>query len=66
MNFAIFSENADRVELCLFDPAGDRELERVALPEHTNDIWHGYLPGVAPYQPSARVRSELSLILWQK
>jgi len=50
VNFALFSENADRVELCLFDPSGDRERERIALPEHTNDIWHGYLPGITPGQ----------------
>jgi len=49
-NFAIFSANADKVELCLFDKLGRRELERVALPERTDDIWHGYLPDVIPGQ----------------
>src|SRR5438067_4436970 len=43
-NFAIFSEAAELVELCLFD--GDREA-RVNLPEETGNVWHGYLPDVA-------------------
>ena len=46
-NFALFSAHAERVELCLFSPRG-RELERIALPEYTDEVWHGYLPGVAP------------------
>ncbi len=49
VNFAIFSENATRVELCLFDSADSRtESVRVVLPEQTDLIWHGYLPGVLP------------------
>jgi isoamylase len=47
-NFAIFSAHADRVELCLFDEKTGAETERVVLPEYTNEIWHGYLPGVGP------------------
>ncbi len=47
-NFALFSANATKVEVCLFDERGKRELERIALPEYTNQIWHGYLPGVGP------------------
>lgn len=47
-NFAIFSAHADRVELCLFDKKTGAETERVVLPEYTNEIWHGYLPGVGP------------------
>src|SRR5262249_49908777 len=43
-NFALFSEHAEKVELCLFDRQGRRELERVALPERTEDVWHGYIP----------------------
>jgi glycogen operon protein len=50
VNFALFSANATRVELCLFDPAGRREIERIALPEQTHEIWHGYLPEVRPGQ----------------
>ena len=49
-NFALFSANAQKVELCLFDGQGRRELERIALPERTEDVWHGYLPDVSPGQ----------------
>ena len=48
VNFALFSAHAEKVELCLFDPAGRRELERILLPEYTNQVWHGYLPDAAP------------------
>ena len=47
-NFAIFSEVADRIELCLFDENGKEE--RVDLPERNGLIWHGYLPRVGPGQ----------------
>ncbi|MDZ3837589.1 MAG: glycogen debranching protein GlgX [Rhodospirillales bacterium] len=50
VNFALFSENATKVELCLFDEKGKREIERVVLPEYTNEIWHGYLPDLRPNQ----------------
>ncbi len=64
VNFALFSANATKVELCLFDPSGRREIERVELPEFTHEVWHGYLPDVrpgqlygyrvhGPYEPSA-------------
>jgi isoamylase len=48
-NFALFSENATSVELCLFDADG-KETRRVTLPEQTDFIWHGYLPFVQPGQ----------------
>ena len=48
VNFALFSANATKVELCLFDDAGKRELERIELPEYTNEVWHGYLPDTRP------------------
>jgi glycogen operon protein len=48
INFAVFSANARRVDLCLFDPAGRREVTRLPLPEYTDEIWHGYLPGARP------------------
>ena len=48
VNFAVFSANADRIELCLFDPSGKRELQRIALTECTDEVWHGYLPDAAP------------------
>jgi glycogen operon protein len=51
VNFAIFSENATRVELCLFDTVDAAvESRRVALPESTDMVWHGYLPNVRPGQ----------------
>ncbi|MFL5043228.1 MAG: glycogen debranching enzyme GlgX, partial [Xanthobacteraceae bacterium] len=49
-NFALFSAHAKKVELCLFDPQGRRELERIALPERTDDIWHGHVPDASPGQ----------------
>ncbi len=48
INFAVFSANAHRIDLCLFDPAGRREVTRLTLPECTDEIWHGYLPGARP------------------
>lgn len=48
VNFALFSEHAEKVELCLFDESGKNELERIELPCLTNQIWNGYLPGCAP------------------
>ncbi len=49
-NFALFSENATRVELCLFDDAGEVETHRLDLPAMEGGIWHGYLPGIGPGQ----------------
>jgi glycogen operon protein len=49
LNVAVFSEAAERVELCLFDGQG-RETDRLALPDRTGDMWHGYVTGVAPGQ----------------
>ncbi len=51
VNFAVFSEHATRVELCLFD-SPDAEVESVTIPlqEHTDMVWHGYLPDVLPGQ----------------
>jgi glycogen operon protein len=48
VNFALFSANAEKVELCIFDARGRRELARVALPEYTDEVWHGYLPEARP------------------
>jgi isoamylase len=48
VNFAVFSANATKVEVCLFDPSGARETGRIELPEYTNEIWHGYLPDIGP------------------
>ncbi|KJS37294.1 MAG: glycogen debranching protein [Rhodospirillaceae bacterium BRH_c57] len=48
VNFALFSANATRVELCLFDLEGRKELERIDLPEYTDEVWHGYLSDARP------------------
>ncbi|SDT59186.1 glycogen debranching protein GlgX [Bradyrhizobium canariense] len=61
-NFAVFSANATKVEVCLFD--GDRETHRLELPEYTDQVFHGFIPDVGPgtfygyrvygsYQPDA-------------
>jgi len=64
VNFAVFSAHAERVELCLFDPTGRREVARLELPDCTDEVWNGYLPEArpgllygyrvyGPYQPEA-------------
>lgn len=51
VNFALYSENAEKVELCLFDsPEDEKETHRITLPETTDRIWHGYLPDLLPGQ----------------
>src|SRR5690349_24241913 len=48
VNFALFSAHATKVELCLFDARGEQEIERIPLPEYTDEVWHGYLPDARP------------------
>jgi len=48
VNFALFTAHATKVELCLFDDAGQKELDRIELPEYTDEVWHGYLPSAKP------------------
>ncbi len=71
-NFAIFSEVADRIELCLFDDSGVES--RVQLPERNGLVWHGYLPRVGPgqrygyrvygpFEPSAGLRCNPAKLL---
>ena len=48
VNFALFSANATKVELCLFERDGRRELQRIELPEYTDEVWHGYLADARP------------------
>ena len=48
VNFSIFSEHAVKVELCIFDAVGKREIHRLTLPEQTDQVWHGYLPEARP------------------
>jgi glycogen operon protein len=67
VNFAVFSTHAARMQLCLFDAGGRREIARLDLPEHNEGIWHGYLakaqPGLVygfrahgPYDPQNGMR----------
>lgn len=48
VNFAVFSAHAERMDLCIFDDSGKREIARYTLPEYTNEVWHGYLPYASP------------------
>ena len=48
VNFSLFSANATKVELCLFDNDGETEIERIELPEYTDEVWHGFLPDARP------------------
>jgi glycogen operon protein len=50
VNFALYSEHAEKVELCLFDSSGKRETLRVQIREQTDMVWHGYLPELRPGQ----------------
>jgi len=51
VNFALFSEHATKVELCLFDSAeSQKEAHRIAVTEHTDQVWHAYLPDAVPGQ----------------
>ncbi len=49
VNFALYSENATAVELCLFSPEGEQQ-DTIQLKETTAFVWHGYLPGISPGQ----------------
>ena len=49
-NFALFSEHATRVELCLFDETGATQMHKLDLPKMEGGIWFGYLPGIGPGQ----------------
>jgi glycogen operon protein len=48
VNFAIFSEHGEKVELCLFDATGKSEIQRVELGERSDFVWHCYLPELRP------------------
>ena len=68
INFAVFSAHARQVELCIFDQTARRETARFRLPECTDEVWHGYLPGArigliygyrayGPYNPQEGIAS---------
>jgi glycogen operon protein len=74
VNFALFSESAERVELCLFDASGRNEIARLTLREQTDQVFHGYLPQArpgqlygyrvhGPYRPSAGQRFNANKLL---
>jgi glycogen operon protein len=48
VNFSLFSAHAERVELCLFDPTGRHEIQRITVRERTDGNWHAYLPEARP------------------
>jgi isoamylase len=50
VNFSLFSANATKVELCLFDASGRTELQRIELPEYTDQFFHGWVGGLGPGQ----------------
>ena len=51
VNFALFSEHATGVDLCLFDsPDATTETHRIPLPEKSDQVWHGYIPHLTPGQ----------------
>jgi isoamylase len=73
-NFAVYAGSATRVELCLFDATGRRELARLPLPECTDEVWHGWLPDAGPgtlygfrvdgpYQPQDGLRCNANKLL---
>jgi len=47
-NFALFSAHAEKVELCLFDESGDNEIQRLTLPEYSDDVFHGFVENLKP------------------
>ncbi|MEO7055371.1 MAG: glycogen debranching enzyme GlgX, partial [Caldimonas sp.] len=74
VNFAVFSESAERVELCIFDREGKNELQRIEVRERTDHVWHCYLPearpGMAygyyvhgPYKPEEGLRFNANKLL---
>jgi len=48
VNFALFSEHGEKVELCVFDDSGRREVVRIPIREQTDLVWHCYLPEARP------------------
>ena len=63
VNFAVYSRHARRMEVCLFDGQGSQETARISLPNCTDGVWHGWVPGLVegqlyglrahgPYQPA--------------
>ena len=64
VNFAVFSAHATKVEVCVYDEPGQTEIARFTLPEYTDEVWHGFVPGLGvgarygyrvhgPYEPAS-------------
>ncbi|MBK7313480.1 glycogen debranching protein GlgX [Candidatus Aalborgicola defluviihabitans] len=62
VNFAVYSQHAERIDVCLYDEKGKRETARITLSTQTDDVWHGFVAGLSagqfyglrahgPYQP---------------
>jgi len=49
-NLTLFSAHATKVVLCLFDPSGEKETDRIEMPEYTDQVFHGYFPELKPGQ----------------
>ena len=75
VNFAIFSANATRIELCIFDEFGQKEIAKIELPGYTDQVWHGHIEGLkegtlygyrvhGPYKPSEGHRFNPSKLLF--
>ncbi|HTW74066.1 MAG TPA: glycogen debranching protein GlgX, partial [Steroidobacteraceae bacterium] len=73
-HFAVYAGGAEQVAVCLFDASGRSELQRVALPECTDGVWHGYLPDIGvgqlygyraygPYEPERGLRYNANKLL---
>ena len=74
VNFSVFSANATKVELCFFDGPKHQKETRITLPECTNQIWHGLIPGIqagqlygyrvhGPYKPEEGHRFNANKVL---
>ena len=74
VNFSLFSENATKVELCLFEGANANKETRIPITEQTHQVWHTYLPEVrpgqlygyrvhGPYEPAKGLRSNPAKLL---
>ncbi|MEX2495284.1 MAG: glycogen debranching protein GlgX [Woeseia sp.] len=50
VNFALFTEHADKVELCLFEEGREEQTHSIVMPEKTDQVWHCYLPDARPGQ----------------
>lgn len=50
VNFAVYSQHAERIDVCLYDEKGKRETARITLPTQTNGVWHGFVADLSAGQ----------------